>query len=136
MKQRFEIYNDTMVSMPPAYSAIKAGITAGQEIQSLARPIAKLFDGIEDANNRLIDRLGTFGQTSDRNKKFKKNLTTNQIFELYRRIAQIKTKQSNMLFENQRKVRAKRGAIAPVRDSGALECNKKEKGGGSMCYHL
>ena len=35
-----------------ALSAIKAGITAGQEIQSLARPIAKLFDGIEDAKRQ------------------------------------------------------------------------------------
>lgn len=35
-----------------ALSAIKAGITAGQEISSLAKPIAKLFDGIDDAKRQ------------------------------------------------------------------------------------
>lgn len=35
-----------------ALGAIKAGITAGQEISSLAKPIAKLFDGIEDAKRQ------------------------------------------------------------------------------------
>jgi hypothetical protein len=35
-----------------ALGAIKAGISAGQELSSLAKPLAKLFDGIDDAKKQ------------------------------------------------------------------------------------
>lgn len=37
------------VSIMAAFSAVKAGISAGQEIVGLVKPLAKLFDEIDDA---------------------------------------------------------------------------------------
>lgn len=39
------------VSIVAAFGAVKAGISAGQEIVSLVKPLSKLFDQIDDAKN-------------------------------------------------------------------------------------
>jgi len=37
------------ISIVAAFSAVKAGISAGQDIVNLVKPLAKLFDGIDEA---------------------------------------------------------------------------------------
>ena len=39
------------VSIMAAFSAVKAGISAGQEIVNLVKPLAKLFDGLDEARS-------------------------------------------------------------------------------------
>ena len=39
------------VSIMAAFSAVKAGISAGHEIVNLVKPLAKLFDGLDEARS-------------------------------------------------------------------------------------
>merc|ERR1711995_217009 len=40
---------DPISSAMAAFSVVSAGIKAGRDLSSLARPLAKMFDGIDDA---------------------------------------------------------------------------------------
>lgn len=73
-----------------AFSVVSAGIKAGKDIASLARPLGKLFDGIEDAKkDHSQKRNGAFSSLSANEEALSTFMAKKQAEDLEKQLREI-----------------------------------------------
>lgn len=73
-----------------AFSVVSAGIKAGKDIASLARPLGKLFDGIEDAKkDHTQKRNGAFSSLSANEEALSTFMAKKQAEDLEKQLREI-----------------------------------------------